>query len=129
MKTIDLLKKTSYKQIFNQIQKKFYPREEYSNIEILSKDMFFMRLHASLCNLSEKVTPQHSLLITQFHDQEEEVDICVLDEKEDALMPLDFFKCEELVWMNFNKSINIDNPVWIAYFMHEIVRLKINLYL
>ena len=81
MKTIDLLKKTSYKQIFNQIQKKFYPREEYSNIEILSKDMFFMRLHTSLCDLSEKVTPQHSLLITQFHDQEEEVDICVLNEK------------------------------------------------
>lgn len=127
MKTIDLLKKTSYKQIFNQIQKKFYPRDEYSNLEILNKDVFFMRLHVSLCDLSERIVPQHSLLITQFHDQKEELDICVLDEKEDALMPLDFFTCEELVWMNFNKSINIDNPDWIAHFIHEIVRLKINL--
>lgn len=127
MKVSDYLRKSSYKYIFNQLQKEFYPRDSFENDEIISKDMFFYRLYASLNSLTEKKLDDHKLYVTQFSDKLEKVDICILDEKEDALIPLDFFSCSEILSLQVLKTFNIEESTWLAFLLYKICYFKVPL--
>ena len=127
MTVLEYLQSNSYKSIFNCIQKEFYPTDIYENEEIMSKDMFFHRLYLSLCSLDTKHLGNHKLYVTQFHDKEEKIDICVLEEIEDALLPLDLFSCSQLLSLNVEKAIKTKDSNWLAFFMYKIVQFKVSL--
>jgi hypothetical protein len=127
MTVLEYLKSNSYKSIFNYIQKEFYPSDIYKNEEIMSKDMFFHRLYLSLCSLDIEHLSKHKLYVTQFYDKEEKIDICVLEEMEDALLPLDLFSCSQLLSLNVEKALKIKDSNWLAFFMYKITQFKVSL--
>ena len=127
MKVSNYLKIFSYKSIFNQLQKEFYPTHSFDNEDIISRDMFFYRLYATVSSLPEKMLDDHKLYVTQFHDKAERVDICVLDEKEDSLLPLDLFSCSEILSLEVLKTFNIEDSTWLAFLLYKIDYFKVSL--
>ena len=122
----DLLGEISYKFIFNEIQKTFYPLNSYSVQEVTDKDFFYYRLYSSFKSFENTTLIENfTFYILELEGKTQKFDLCVLDGLTDELTPIDLYPAKNLCSMEIVNPANINNKKWLADFFYKCATLPI----
>lgn len=122
----DLLGEISYKFIFNEIQKTFYPLNSYSVHEVTDKDFFYYRLYSSFKSFENTTLIENfTFYILELEGDTQKFDLCVLDGLNDELTSIDLYSVKNLCSMEIVNPANINNKKWLADFFYKCATLPI----
>ena len=115
----ELLNKSSYKLVFNEIYKNYYFRLPVAQVTLV--DISYQRAYTEL-----KEKPPHddggrNIYITQIVNEEESfIDVCLYDTVEDSLYSLDFCPWSELIDCPIDRATEVDDSSALAHILWEM---------
>jgi len=115
----ELLNEVSYKEVFNLIFRTFLKLKDMSRSDIMDEDIEFHAFFMSLRNLPEKEPANNKIYITHIN---EEIDVCLFDEKKDEIFALDSMRYEYIIDMEIYKAVNIDNASTACYILYNLLK-------
>lgn len=113
----ELLKEVSYKEVFNFIHKTFLKKKNFERSKIMDFSVQYEMLFNSLKNLPMVDAKNNKIYITFIN---ENIDICLFDEKKDEIFALDSMHYEYIIDMEVYKAINIDDVSIIGHILKII---------
>ena len=115
----ELLNEVPYKEVFNLIFKTFLKPKDMSRPDIMDEDIEFHALFMSLRNLPQKEPANNKIYITHIN---EEIDVCLFDEKKDEIFALDSMGYEYIIDMEIYKAVNIDDTSAACYILYNLLK-------
>lgn len=115
-----MLRKCTYKDVFNIIYKKFLQNKNFSNSKIVEYDIKYNRIFKELINLPSNPKDNLKIYLANVGPEKKDIDVCLLDELEDELFSLDFVDWSDLIDLNLFNSAKITRSECLAHILWEI---------
>ena len=117
----ELLKKTPYKKVFNEIYSKYY-KDKVATNKIIEADSSYLLVYNQLLKL--KPHKQESLCIylveAKASDGEDFIDVCCYDEDSDEIFAIDFIDWSEIIDMKIKNTIEMSEVETLSHILWEI---------
>jgi len=124
MTILDLLHKTDYKKVFNNIYKFYYKDKTYNRERLMDIDAAYYRVFEKLQSTKPELFEDFKnckIYITNIPDGDlQTVDVCLYDEDEDQLFSIDFIEWSKLLNLPIYKTIKMSDDEILAHFLWEI---------
>ena len=115
----ELLNKSSYKSVFNEIYKNYYFRLPVEQVTLA--DISYQRVYTELKKKAPHDNGGCNIYITQTGKEEESyIDVLLYDTAEDSLYALDFCPWGQLIDCPIDKGVNIEDSTALAHILQEM---------
>ena len=115
----ELLKKSSYKPVFNEIYKNYYFRLPVERVTLA--DISYQRVYTDLKKKAPHDDGGCNIYITKTGKEEEPyIDVLLYNRVEDSLYSLDFYPWSQLIDCPIDNTADIENSAVLAHVLWEM---------
>ena len=115
----ELLNKSSYKLVFNEIYKNYYFRLPVEKVTLA--DISYQRAYSELKGKPPHDDGGRNIHISQAGSTEGSyIDVCFYDRTQDSFYSLDLFPWSELIDCPIDRATNLDDSAALAHILWEI---------
>ena len=120
MKLRSLIKKVSFKSMFNELYRIFY-KDTLSQDKVIETTISYHKMYENLETLPSHDNLGYKIYIGQSFGAEKEIDVCLLGESSNDLLPLHHLSLPELLDLKIHKTLKMRDTECMAYIFEAMM--------
>ena len=117
----ELLKKTPYKKVFNEIYSKYY-KDKVATDKVIEADSSYLCVYNKLLDLKPNKREGECIYLVEAKasDGEDFIDVCYYNEDTDEIFAIDFMDWSEIIDMKIKNTIEMSEVETLSHILWEI---------